>query len=485
MHNNTIFEYDIYISFARTDNTAPAEGGEAWVNSFRKFLETIIEQILGEKPKILGYSNHEKPTKNELLKAGIFITILSPEYIKNIGCVEELIEFSESTILPQIYKVVKFPVAITDQPKCLQALLSYNLYDVDAISGDVKEFTEFFSTNAERKFWLKIVDLAYDIATAIRKNRLIEINIAPETTQISKTVYLAEVANDLQMHRDNIKRELIRHGFVVLPDKELPTSKTELEVSIRKDLERSRLSIHLIGDMYGELIADNEISILDFQNQLAAEHNNLHGIKNDFNNDFNRLIWISPDATLENDKQKIFVDNLRRDIEYAENSEIVQSPIEGFKTMILQLIYGFTNQNNFVKSKKEKIGHTIYVMYDQVDQYEAKQLIDFLKYQNFDVISPEFDGKLLELREKHLENLKICDFGFIYLNQVNDLWIQMKYLDLLKAPGLGRNKAEIKKAFLISKNAKQRIESLKKFTIPAFHYTDGAQTEIINFLKQK
>lgn len=483
-HTNTLFEYDVYISFARADNLPPAEGGEPWIQSFKKFLETIVEQILGEKPRILGYANHEKPTKAELLKAGIFITILSPEYVKNIGCVEELVEFSESSILPQIYKVLKFPVALSDQPKCLQPILSYNLYDIDAVSGDVREFTEFFSTNAERKFWLKMVDLAYDISTAIRKNRLIEINIAEEEI-VAKTVYLAEVASDLQMHRDNIKRELVRHGFIVLPDKELPINKTELEVNIRKDLERCRLSIHLIGDFYGDLIPDTEKSILDFQNELAAEHNNMMASKAESGHHFNRLIWISPDAQIENDKQKIFVDNLRRDIEYAEDSEIILSPIEGFKTMILQFIYGFSTPNEALKAKKEKSGKVIYIMYDKVDQYEAKQLIDYLKYQHFEVISPEFDGKLLELRENHLENLKICDYGFIYLNQVNDLWIQMKYLDLLKAPGLGRNKSEIKKAFMLGKNAKQRTEYLKKYAIPSFFYVDGAQTDLINFLNQK
>lgn len=482
MLQNNLFEYDLYISFAKADNMARAEGGEPWVNCFNKFLISIIEQILGDSPRVLGYNNHEKPIKSELLKAGIFVTVLSPEYCKNTSCLEELIDFTDKTEKPQVYKVLKFPVSSAEQPHCLQHLLSYNLYDVDTISGDVREFTDFFSSNAERKFWLKLVDLAYDISSAIRKNRLIEVELKSQSNLIEKTVYLAEVGTDLQMHRDNIKRELIRHGFIVLPDRELPTSKSALEVSIKKDLEKCRLSIHLIGDHYGELIEGTEKSVLDFQNELSSEYN-ITKISNS-NHEFNRLIWISPDAEFHNDKQKIFVDNIRRDADSAEDSEIIQSPIEGFKTMILDYVYAIS-ENNSNKIKKDIIGKTVYMMYDQIDQYEAKQVIDFLKYQDFEVIPSKFDGNLLELRENHLENLKNCDFSFIYLNQVNDLWVQMKYLDLLKAPGLGRSKKEIKKAILIGKNAKTKIESLKKYNAPLFQYSEGAQTDLINFLNKK
>lgn len=486
MSNQNKYPYDLYISFAKADNSPVANSEIGWVDSFRKFLDVIIEQILGEKPIILAYGNNEKPVKSELIKSAVFVSILSPEYVKSTACLEEIEDYisnDPSRFANHFFKVIKFPVLPTEQPDKILSLLSYNLYDVDPFSGDVKEFEDFFSTDAQRKFWLKLVDLAYDIATAIKNSKQLDISVSKNTK--AKTVYLAEVGSDLQMHRDNIKRELIRHGFRVLPDRVLPATKTGLEVAIKKDLEECSLSIHLIGDYHGDLIPGTEISVLEFQNQLASEHKNVwSSVITDSDSFFNRLIWISPDAEFSNDKQKIFLDNIRRDIESTEDSEIIQSPIEGFKTMVLQFLLGFEKTIKSIKNKKTDSSKIVYLIYDKIDEYEAKQITDFLKYQNYDVICPRFDGNLMELRETHLENLKICDFGFIYLNSVNDLWVQMKFLDLLKAPGLGRTKAEIGKAMIIGKNAKTRLNSVQKFEVSVFQHNEGEQNELLNFLKK-
>lgn len=485
MSNKSKYSYDLYISFAKSDNAAIANSELGWIDNFRKFLDVILQQILGDKPLILGYNNIEKPLKSELIKAAVFVSILSPEYVKCTDCVEEVEDYISNnpmTYSDHFFKVIKFPVLPTEQPDKILTLLSYNLYDVDTFSGDVKEFEDFFSSDAQRKFWLKLVDLAYDIATVIKNSR--ELNLTVSKNLKSKTVYLAEVGADLQMHRDSIKRELIRHGFRVLPDRTLPSTKAGLEVAIKRDLEESMLSIHLIGDYYGDLIPGTEMSVLDFQNELAAVQSSLwSSMAFDSNAYFNRLIWISPDAEFLNDKQKIFVENIRRHIESVEDSEIIQSPIEGFKTTVLEFLLGFEKHLKSISNNTEKVGKIVYMMYDEIDEFEAKQISEFLKFQNFDVISPKFKGNLLDLRETHLENLKICDFGFIYLNSVNDLWVKMKYLDLLKAPGLGRTKSEISKALIVGKNAKSRIESIQEFEIPVFQHSDTEQNELLNFLK--
>lgn len=480
------YYYDLYVSFANGDNTPITSSEVGWIDNFKKFLAVIIEQILGDKPRVLAYNNNEKPVKSELSKAAVFISVISPEYIKNSACLEEIEDFISNDTAgfsSRFFKVIKFPVLPIEIPDKILNLLSYNLYNIDPYSGDIKEFEDFFSTDAQRKFWLKLVDVAYDIATAIKKSKDLEL-ISSKNTPRSRTIYLADVGVDLQMHRDNIKRELIRHGFSVLPNRVLPATIKSLEVAIKKDLEACSLSIHLIGDYHGDLIPGTEISVLELQNNLASEHKNTwFGAQSGDDSFFNRLVWISPDAEFSDDKQKIFLDNIRRDIESTDDAEIIQSPIEGFKTMVLQFLLGFEKNLKVIKPKITSTDKIIYLIYDKIDEYEAKQLTSFLKYQNYEVVFPNFDGNLLDLREKHLENLKICDFGLIYVNAVNDLWIQMKFLDLLKAPGLGRSKTAINKAIIIDKNAKTRISSVQKFEISVFQYIETEQNQILNFLK--
>ena len=87
-------------------------------------------------------------------------------------------------------------------------------------------------------------------------------------------------------------------------------------------------------------------------------------------------------------------------------------------------------------------------MHDKVDHKEVMPFIDLIEKSGFSVLMPAFDGELLELRQKHIENLRNLDGAIIYKGKVNDFWVRMKALDLLKAPGFGRKKPILAKAIV-------------------------------------
>ncbi len=487
------FQYDIYISYALADNKT-SEQNSGWVTNLQRFLDTLLLQILGERPAFLSYSNQEKPSKTELAKVAVFVSVVSPDYVKSEPCVEEIEDFftiahKEGNLFvngrERVFKVVKYPVTMQEQPSKIANLLEYDLYDINIQTGEFIEFHDFFNTDAERKYWLKIVDLAYDIAAVLKAHRKLDITPVDYTAYSDRNVYLAETGFDLQFHRDSIKRELTRHGFKILPDHALPSNLKELEISIKKDLERSRLSIHLIGDGYGEYAPGLEKSVLDIQNKLAGDHSLMASAGSD--NKFSRLIWISPDARLENDKQKMFIDNLRRELEANEGAEILQSPIEDFKMVVLEELLNLNLDKLRNASSDEKLNHSkkiIYLIFDRVDEFEAKKIADFLVYKGYEAVLPSFEGQLLELREIHLRNLRQCDSALIYINKVNDLWVQMKFLDLLKAPGLGRTKGDLHKSLLLGKNLKSKAQSLEKFDVPVFEISDNIENSLSGYINE-
>lgn len=487
------FTYDIYISYSLNDNNQ-SESSSGWVSNFKNFLTILLVQILGEEPLFLNYASQERPSSTELAKTGIFISILSPKYVQNEACVEEINDFAnnidKSTYFNEyerIFKVIKFPVEGQNQPSKLQNLLNYELYDNNIQSGEASEITDFFKLDAERTYWLKLIDIAYQIAAQIKKFRNLSLVTRSNNYYNSKTVYLAEAGMDLKVYRDNIKRELLRYGFNVLPNQSLPSNEREMELSIRSDLEKSRLSIHLIGDYYGEKNINSEKSILDIQNHLASEHSGMNNAMGIVENKFNRLIWISPSAQLHNDSQKIFVDNLRRELEENEGAEILQSPIEDFKTLVLQELLGLNEnkfKNSFPSNNKVIANKCYYLIFDAIDEYECKKIEETLKANNIELLLPSYEGNLLTLREKHLHNLRICDGAIIYVNNVNELWVKMKYLDLLKAPGLGRTKNEMKKSLVYGKSAKNRFDSFVKFEIDIFEQNHfNFNNSFLNFIK--
>ena len=76
------------------------------------------------------------------------------------------------------------------------------------------------------------------------------------------SVYLAEVGADLVSERDAIKRELIRNGYKVLPEKNMPGDLEVIMKLVKRDLSSCNLSIHLIGSDYGKIQGSN-VSIID------------------------------------------------------------------------------------------------------------------------------------------------------------------------------------------------------------------------------
>ena len=48
-------------------------------------------------------------------------------------------------------------------------------------------------------------------------------------------------------------------------------------------------------------------------------------------------------------------------------------------------------------------------MHDNVDRAEVKPFIDLIESSGFSVLMPAFEGEPLELRQKHIENLRNLD----------------------------------------------------------------------------
>lgn len=91
-------------------------------------------------------------------------------------------------------------------------------------------------------------------------------------------------------------------------------------------------------------------------------------------------------------------------------------------------------------------------------------------------------GGLMELRNHHIDCLKQMDVAFVVQDNVNEQWVHMKLLDLLKAPGFGRNKPILGK-LLLSSQPKEELSVLgKKYQIKVAGVNDLETVE--NFLIQ-
>jgi hypothetical protein len=468
-------EIDVLINFADKDNETAKKNEIGWVTNFKKFLELMLYQVLGTKPNVVLKSEFDSATASTLDSAAVLVTILSKDFVQSGRCLDTVEAFFKTTAsskFNRVFKILKAPLTLQEQPPRLRDLIGYDMYQLDSETGLMKEYSDFFSQEAERQYWMKMVDLAYDIHETLLLLKQGDLKVETKNLFRRKTIYLAETGHDLSVQRNIIKRELQRHGYIVLPNHTLPSIATELERSVKKDLEECSLSIHLIGSAYGEIPEGADLSIVDIQNRLASE---TAVAKRDRKEEFSRLIWIAPNLKNASDKQKSFIDTIRRDTEAQEGAEILQNPLEDFKNIMREELL----ESQERKGSDDFSGKTIYLVHDRIDNLEVRPFREVMEKSGFKVLTPEFEGDLLELRKHHIENLRQFDSAIIYKGKVNDQWVRMKVLDLLKAPGFGRKKPIRGKAImssqanldgfknqnltLISGDYNKSLESLKTF----------------------
>lgn len=450
------FEIDVLITYAEKDNETAKKGEMGWVTNFKKFLELMLFQVLGQRPNILLKGEFDSVTASTMDNAGVLVTILSKDFIQSGRCLDSVESFykaTTSTKMNRVFKVLKSPLSNQEQPPRLRDLIGYDMYQLDTETGQMKEYSDFFSQEAEKQYWMKMVDLAYDI-----HETLLLLKEGEQKTEVKnifkrKTIYLAETGHDLSVQRNIIKRELQRHGYVVLPNQTLPQLLNDLERAVKRDLAESSLSIHLVGSAYGEIPEGADRSVVDIQNKIAAEESLA---KKSRKEDFSRLIWIAPNLKNASDRQKAFIDTIRRDVEAQEGAEILQNPLEDFKNIMREELLESSDS-----TADDYTGKSIYLVHDRIDHSEIKPFKELIEKSGFKVLMPEFEGDLLELRKNHIDNLRKFDGAIIFKGKVNDQWVRMKVLDLLKAPGFGRKKPIKGKAILTETKPTSTLEGFR------------------------
>lgn len=470
------FEYEILLTYHTTDDEPIGGGNKGWITNFNRFLSTLIEQISGTKPNIKMVSEVESDLEH-YNKAAVLVTVLSKDFLNNESLVKGVHAFAggakekEGLVIDgvsRLFKVIKYPLDVDEYLPQFADLLTYDFYQIDPLTGEPQEFKRFFGNDAERSYWMKLVDMAYDIYQI--QNKLAEETTAEtaQRTDKNKTIYLASTGVDMIIQRDIVKRELIRHGYRVLPEHSLPKEVNALETMVKGDLDSCCLSIHLIGEDYGYKPKGSELSVVDIQNKIASKHtydihdyNQTHGAKEKFS----RLVWLSPDLKNVSERQKIFIEDLKSDAASLEEAEVLQIPLQELKSIIREeLVTGGRFKTQEIKLAEDitEEGNLVYLICDKLDVEASKPIAEYLKEKGVNVVTSLFEGDLVDLRYLHQENLRRCDASLIYYGKSSEEWIKTKLQDLLKAPGFGRVKPLKATAVYLEDKSNFDIKNLEK-----------------------
>ncbi len=433
------FDYDVFISYGSSD-IVEDETVNQWAVKFCDYLAILLNRLnnreltfmlhddLRARKQLLGT---ERPVV--LTKTAIFVTLISPEHAGSASYQNELQEIYNAVYqgtddstrnVNRIFKVLTAPISNDEQPECLLNEIEYNFYEINRYSKKSRTFEIVEGEYPEEKFWFKLVDLVYDIQNSLD----LLVNKEVQEVEKKKYIYLAETSFDQSDNRDEIRRELQYLGYNILPLINLPNDGERIESLVRNYLERSVLSIHLMGAFYGELIKKSKHSLIDLQNKIVREYveNSDTGRK--------RIIWIPSDLKITDQRQSLYLNRLKRD-ESKENTEIIEAPIEVFKTVLRNKLNEI-EQPGTTRSGNKKV----YLIYENQHKAELMRTVEMLTEKNIDILRINSEDQQKGLITAHKQNLVDADAVLIYQGNSHKLWLNSKVQDLVKAPGFGRGK---------------------------------------------
>jgi hypothetical protein len=436
-----LFKNEIFISYAHLDNESAFRGQNGWISEFHRALEVRVAQLLGRKPtvwrdpKLTGNDIFTDEICDQLPQTAVLVSILSPRYLKSEWCRREFHSFWDNCAQTagisvgnkcRVFKVVKTPLRHTedsaDLQPLLQPLLGYEFFKVDPQSGHFHELDLAFGPEAKADYWLRLDDLAQDIAQLLERM----LSDSPPSSLASRpSVYLAETAVDVRDLQLSVRRELERKGYGVLPGGNLPLTAVELQQCVREQLAHCVLSVHLVGAHYGIVPDGSAQSIVEIQNDLAAECAQSSGAR--------RLVWVTPGVAPQDDRQSKFIARLRSDAGWSKKADLIETSIESLKTQIaecLSSIEAAAKQPALIVRTGRPT--RVYLICDEHDRDNILPLRDFLFDQGLEVVLPLFDGDEAEVRIDHEDNLRSCDAAVVYHGLSHDLFLRRKVRELRK-----------------------------------------------------
>jgi serine/threonine protein kinase len=441
---------DVLLSYADIDDHPLQDGRPGWVSQLHRNLEVRMEQLSGEKVSItrLPETSISAALEDQLLEcvpqAKAMISVVSPPFLHSDFCLREVEQFwhgAEQTggrwvqDKSRLLKVLKTLVSEDQMSPRLQAIFSplfgFEFFELDAVTGRVREFDETFGPALKQRFFERVYDLAYDACQVLSVLKQVSTAGTAGTPNPNRHwVYLATTTSDIQDERDRIRRELQERGHAVLPNAPLPIRSADAEAAIAECLEQCTIAIHLLGRHYGVTPEDSSESMPALQVRMTAQRPNLQ-----------RLVWMPGGNGIDDERQRAFLLRVQEDPALHDRAEILEGNLNLLKKDLIRRLAPPEEKPKAAEPGRKSNGAAnpkLYLICDPRDEADLESLEDYLFDQGLEVCLPAFDGDDAEAAALHQENLLTCDAVLVYYGAAPKAWVDIKLREVLKAAGYGR-----------------------------------------------
>jgi hypothetical protein len=433
------FRYDVFISYAHADNVADLAGSQ-WVSMFVRHLDNALRQRLGGADTLEVYFDqrnlHSNSQLEELLdpvrSSAIFLAIASRSYAVRPWPRQELDVFTKSSPdLKRLFAVECLPLDAGDAyPPPLNTHKRMQFWRIDEPHSSVPmPISPSFEPGV---FFSRVHDLAERIRLQLLELKSVpseasgsepaagarggQAATAPATAKIEpdprlRRVLLAQVTDDLEDHREQVRRYLGQYRVAVLPDDTYPQGGAEFMQAFTTDLARTDLFVQLLGASAGRRPPDLAQGYTRFQYEAAVQQKT------------RILQWRQPDLDPRNVASLEYRNLL-------SGPTVIASGLEGFKAEVLR-------QASLPETtaRPSPPAGLIFIDADRKDADVARIVQDEFKRHRLSTIMPAFEGSAEAVRADLEENLIECDALVLVYGDTTPLWVrgQLRLFNKIKS----------------------------------------------------
>jgi TIR domain len=388
--------YDVFISYAHSDNQKMPDEKIGWVTSFHECLKISLHRWLGRPPRIFfdekAISGDARVTPtifNDLGRSSILISIISPSYVNSEWCPKEWDTFCCDVgrnfgNKSRIYYIVTTPintVQIFNEDNLKGQELKELLQDENKL--DIPGFKFFTGEDVPELLSPSDIEFKRNVNIVAFKIREILAELQADSSP-RKIIYLAETTLDLKDQRIQIRADLVQKRFRVLPPHNYPRPSdfNDYQQLVRENINSCDLAVHLIGNNYGDILPnapDKELSHLRLQTEIAAVRDNDPAFK--------RLVWLSKSSETADARHENFIKELQKSA--SSKVEILQNPpylLTELQTQIQKFLEKEEEEESDTQIARNSFDNGInpYVyIFCEIDDVTAVKALEDVLYEKF------------------------------------------------------------------------------------------------------
>ena len=459
----------IFISYARDDNTRPPDDRDAkgFVTFLYEQLQYELQQLGQPRPELwidkeIKFGDQFEPKLNENLAASSqLLVILSRNWMDREWCRKELDIFAkkwpgipEEKIRAQITVVALHDIPYDKYPDHLQGQQGFTFFSPDPkrrmamedpffargkiINPDYKELVKKLA----RDLWIKAAGKAPDPPPLPEDEG--GASPPPIALDPARTVFLAKPAGDMEQAYLRLVEELRGRNISVAPSpkERIPADNTAAAYVVN-ELARAELSIHLLGEKSGYTPEDTDDPIAELQMRQAAVREAAQTAEQRAKiNAFRRLIWAPKifdvsAAGEQRAKERDPLHVVNRFDHQLPSDKIESDSISKFVDFVIQHLERTLPMPDSVAPIQSN--SRVYLHHRREDAGYAVDVATVLQAANIETVMPAFEGEASELLALHQENLKDCDSIVLCWASAAEVWVRASTRELRDWQKLGRN----------------------------------------------